>query len=272
MIIFFIFLLSSCSSVFYQPIQDHYKITPDKFGYQKEEHWISVDDNLKLHAWRFPAKGSYKATVVQFHGNAENMSTHFLSLAWMVEYGFDVWTFDYRSYGKSQGKPSQKLLAGDGVKVIHYIHQQNSKKLNSQLVLFGMSLGGAILQKSLEQLKEKIPIKLLVLDSTFNSYKKLAAAKMRAFWFTYLLSPLGYMLVEDEGRADDFYKINYPLLVIHAKDDPVVPFKFGEEIYKNSLAQIKHFWSLDSHSHTSVFFIENNSYRLKFIELVNSLN
>src|SRR5438128_400135 len=64
-----------------------------------------AEDGLELYGWFLPAKGSPLGTILHLHGNAENISTHFAGVAWMPARGFNVFVFDYRGYGASEGQP-----------------------------------------------------------------------------------------------------------------------------------------------------------------------
>jgi cephalosporin-C deacetylase-like acetyl esterase len=81
----------------------------------------------KLHAWLFPSgKGAEeRGTLVQFHGNAENISTHFISLSWVTTHGYNFITFDYSGYWDSDSEPgrplesrSKKLKTGSQLKLL----------------------------------------------------------------------------------------------------------------------------------------------------------
>src|SRR5262245_39943051 len=104
--ILFIFLITilgqSCSHVFYQPSPKQY-VNPAQFKLKYENLSFQSADGTKLNGWFFPAKTKKpKGTIVQFHGNAQNISTHFFSLIWLIEEGYNFFTFDYRGYGKSE--------------------------------------------------------------------------------------------------------------------------------------------------------------------------
>jgi dipeptidyl aminopeptidase/acylaminoacyl peptidase len=80
--------------------------TPDRVGVRYEPVSLRAADGVDLVAWFMPASGKAHATVLFLHGNAENISTHFLNVAWMPAEGFNVLALDYRGYGGSAGRPS----------------------------------------------------------------------------------------------------------------------------------------------------------------------
>src|SRR5690348_6616855 len=98
--------LPSCGRYFYFP--DHaFYYPPDKNGYDPDDIWFKSGDGNDLHGWFFyattkPAKG----TIVQFHGNSQNISSHYASLVWLTRQGYNLFTFDYRGYGDSPGEPN----------------------------------------------------------------------------------------------------------------------------------------------------------------------
>ena len=80
-------LPAGCTSLFFQPhrVQVH---TPDQLGLTYQGVRFSADDGVELYGWFLPANGSALGTILHLHGNAENISTHFASVAWMPARGF----------------------------------------------------------------------------------------------------------------------------------------------------------------------------------------
>ena len=65
--------------------------------------YFKSSDGVALHGWFFRTIPEAKATILVFHGNAENLSTHVNSVLWLVQEGFNVFIFDYRGYGGNPG-------------------------------------------------------------------------------------------------------------------------------------------------------------------------
>src|SRR5262249_1447782 len=137
---------------------------------QPTDYFVPTADGENLHVWRFePEKPAAKRAVwVQFHGNAENQTSHFANLFPAVQNGYDLVTFDYRGYGQSTGIPSPAGTVEDGKTILRWV-KKNYPDL--PIVVFGQSLGGAIAMRTLEDLGNEVPIQFLVLDSTFGSYR-----------------------------------------------------------------------------------------------------
>ncbi len=226
-----------------------------------------------LHGWWLKNSDKKKSGVILFfHGNAENISTHFYNLAWLTKYGYDVLCIDYRGYGKSQGKPSQKGTYLDALAALDYAYDHLFIPLKSKkFIVYGQSLGGAIAGRSIIDWSKKDKVNLLVLDSTFSSYQNIAFDKLKSVWLTFLLSPLAYILVSDEmefkSKISEIKPI--PTLVIHGDNDMVIPQKFGKEIFDRLTTQ-KWWWSIPKGEHIDVFMRHEFLYRKQFLTFLDS--
>lgn len=248
---------------------------PEENGFTKEDITIQTPDGEKLRGWFFKADPKFsktvKGTIVQFHGNAENISSHYASLVWLTREGYNLFVFDYRGYGGSSGKPSQKGTYTDGIAALWKaldLHQETRAKL---FIVFGQSLGGAIAAKSIEDFSARDQIDLLVLDSTFMSYKDVAQGILAGNWITWIFSPLGQVLISDEYSTEvSVSKFRPRLLVLHDKNDPVVPFKNGRKIFETASCE-KEFWQLDKGRHIGAFATDTFENRTKFLSYLDSI-
>lgn len=270
--------LSSCSSVFYQPSRHTY-IDPQRAGLAHEDIWFTASDGVKLHGWYFPAKlkagEKAKGTIVQFHGNAQNISAHFASLVWVIEAGYNFFTFDYRTYGRSEGdKASQEAVNLDAVAAIHEIHKKNTAiEGKRDLVLYGQSLGGAVLLRALEDIPDHSRIRAVVIEGSFHSYQSIARGKLAQIWLTFLFQPLAWILISDSYSPEDSIpKISpLPLLVIHGDDDQVIPYSYGQKIFQLA-REPKTFWTVPHGQHIDSMFREKGKYRKQFLEYLTELD
>ena len=267
--------LTSCSGLFYHP--DHFLYYPPKqFGLIFEEIGFKAKDGQQLYGWFFPAqekavKVKAKGTLVQFHGNAENLSSHYASLVWLVSQGYNLFTFSYRGYGKSEGEPNQKGTYLDGLAALQKAWELNEKAKGQKFVVYGQSLGGAIAMRSVADFSQKDQVCLVVLDSTFLSYKKVAQRLLAHHWMTWLFSPLAQLLVSDEYSPDEALKENkIPLLVIHDRKDPVVSFANGEDLFEAAKSK-KIFWPLEMGRHIGVFSSDHPELRKRFTDFLENL-
>lgn len=268
----FLFSLPACSGLFYHPDRTLY-FPYEKSGFPGREIVFSASDGTKLFAWYFPAQGKSRGTVAFFHGNAENISSHYLSLVWITKRGYGLFIFDYRGYGKSEGDPDQEGTYLDGLaalKQAHALHEKAHGK-NGAFIVYGQSLGGAIATRALQDFELRRDVRLLALDSTFLSYRGVARKKMVGFWLTWPLSPLAGVLVSDAYAATEPWKgLSTKVLVIHDEKDSAVPFACGEEIFEEA-PEPKDFWILRDGNHGAVFAEGHPERREQFLKELDAL-
>lgn len=272
LLILFAVLGQSCSHVFYQPSPKHF-VDPAQFKLKYEDIYFRAKDGTKLHGWFFRTTAQKpKGTIVQFHGNAQNISTHFFSLIWLIQEGYNLFTFDYRGYAKSEGNPSQAGIYQDALATFDEswkLHEQNG---GGKFVIYGQSTGGAISLRAVPDWKHAEKISLIVMDSAFSSYQDIAFDKLTSRWFLWPVSSLAFVLVSDRYAADDvFHKVTRPTLVIVGMKDEVVPPKFGKKIYKGIKSEKKWLWKLPNGHHIDAYHHDHGIYRKQFTNLLDEL-
>lgn len=265
LIIIFLFL-TSCSHLFYQP--DAFLYT-DKEKIQKyyKEHEIQGSQG-RIIAWSFShpeLKPEQKKPVhiILFHGNAQNVSSHFYSLFWILEKGYDYTIFDYPGYGGSQGKPTRQSTTQSGIEVYRWVKQ---KYPDQKIFIFGQSLGGNISIYSASQILPDTQLCAIAVESTFLSYHTVARRLLASNWFTWLLQPIAYTLVSDSYSASQAVTRlqSTPLLVMHGEQDPVVDFENGQDLYE-AAQQPKTFVPVPNGQHIDALTFQD---RLKYQKIL----
>ncbi len=267
-----ILTLSGCSYLFYHPDSNFY-FEPKAQGFaEPEEIRFNSKDGTPLWGWFFAAKKPSKGLVIQFHGNAENLTSHYLFLAWMTQEGYDLFIFDYRGYGESDGRPSQEGTYLDGKAALDWAWKRwKGKKQPGKFVVFGQSLGGAIATRALCDFPHSKDVSLMVEDSTFASYPRVAKGLLTQKWFLWPFSWLPWLVVSNEyGTADCLQKNKVPLLVIHDEKDRKVRFENGEEVFSLATSQ-KQFWKLDDGVHCGAFNVQHEARRREFVKFLDDL-
>jgi fermentation-respiration switch protein FrsA (DUF1100 family) len=255
--------LTGCSSMMYQP-SGYLFYAPSQLKLHPDEINFNSSDGTKLVGWYFSAdekrpKLPPKGLIVFFHGNAQNMSSHYLNLVWILKHGYDFFIFDYRGYGKSAGDPTPEGTLEDGKAAVRWAAQKwGSKGLGKNtagkdvpLIILGQSLGGAIALRTAMDLKKEIPIRLVVADSTFKSYEDAGASVMSQHWITWLFQPFAYLLLSDKYAPGDHVSelAPVPLVVIHGDQDQVINYDLGLDLFK-SAGEPKEFWPVPGGRHT----------------------
>lgn len=250
----------SCNGLFYFPHKDPI-YDPAEDGQKYFPISFVTEDGVRLAAWEFPAARASKGCVLHFHGNAENMTSHFLFASWLAERGYAVYTFDYRGYGASEGIAEREGTVRDGIAALRDIQRRCGK---NPLIVFAQSLGGAIAIPAM--VMSGVPVKILVVESSFASYRRIARQKLDSIWVTWPLQyPLSF-LVSDALSPEDFAgRITCTTLFIHAEDDRVVPIEFGRELFAAIGTKDKDFWSIGKGGHTPSFAREESRYRDKLV-------
>jgi fermentation-respiration switch protein FrsA (DUF1100 family) len=259
--------MGACNGLFYYPLQqDLYD--PKTFNFHYSNERIPSEDGITLAAWWFKsiAKDSYKKLIIHFHGNAENMTSHFLFTAWLTQEGFDVLTFDYRGYGRStQLPPTREGLVEDGCAVFRWVQQHPSLK-NYEVHVIGQSIGGAVAIASLAHCPNQV--QGLVIDSSFSSYRKIARQKLGGVFLTWPLQyPLSFLVTDDWSPIDSIDKLRMKMLFFHNVNDPVVPYNLGKELYDKAVAP-KVWVDVEIDGHTRALGDPESPYRLRVVEFL----
>jgi hypothetical protein len=181
--------------------------TPSDWGFEYEDVYFAAEDGERLHGWFIPSPGS-RRVLLFFHGNAGNISHRGESIAIFHRLGLDVFIFDYRGYGRSEGAPSEEGLYADASAAWRYLTQTRGVP-PQDIVAFGRSLGAAV---AAELASREMP-GALILESSFTS------------------SRLIVLRYEFDTRAR-VARVSCPVLVLHSPEDEMIPFRLGEEVYR----------------------------------------
>lgn len=194
-------------------------MTPAALGIAFEELSIPTADGEHLHAWFIPAPEA-RATAVLFHGNAGNLSHRLPWLPMFRQLKLSTLLFDYRGYGTSTGKPSENGTYADADAIWRYLTDSRQIRAD-RIVLIGESLGGAI---AAHQAARTEPA-ALVLHSAFTSIPDLAAD-------LYPFLPARLLAGFDYDTRTALASIHCPVLIIHSRDDDIVPWAHGLRLFE----------------------------------------
>ncbi len=197
--------------------------TPDQWGLDYEDVVLDAGGGVSLHGWYLPRPGA-RNVVLFFHGNAGNISHRGDSIRIFHDLGFDVFIVDYRGYGRSTGDPSEEGLYQDARTAWQYLTGQRGFDAN-QVVVFGRSLGGVVAAS----LAAEVTPGAVILESTFTSASDMARV---AFPLVSRVTVLRYRFPAREFVAQS----GAPLLVLHSREDQIVPFELGERLYHEATA------------------------------------
>lgn len=193
---------------------------PRDYGFDDyEEVRIVTEDAVALHAWWLPAAGA-RRTALFLHGNAGNVSYWAGVARDLGEAGWNTLLLDYRGYGRSEGEPSEEGTYRDARAAWRWLVETRGLD-PSQVVVVGRSLGGGVAT----WLAENHPMAGLVLESTFTSVADVVARIWPVPGIRSIVT-LGYPSIERMPR------LVVPLLVVHGRDDELVPFDHGRALFE----------------------------------------
>ena len=220
-------LATGCSRLFFMPEREH-RWDPATAGVVYEDVSITTEDGVRLHGWFLPAQGEARATVVFFHGNAQNVSTHIGAVYWLPSRRFNVLMPDYRGFGRSEGRPDFAGVHKDAAATLAFAAERDEP-----LVVLGQSLGGSVAITTTAEHGEAFDVRALIADSAFSSYRGIAREKLAEAWLTWPLQwPLSLTISDRFAPIDRIDAISpVPILLIAGGNDPVVPDHHSEALY-----------------------------------------
>lgn len=212
-----LFRLFEWRSVYYPTKRLDY--SPAAFGLPYENVEFVAEDGVRLHGWWLPAEGA-RATLLFCHGNAGNIGDRVPLLPRLMALGANVFIFDYRGYGKSNGIPTEKGTYRDARAAFECVRARHDDAEDPPVIVLGRSLGGAVAV----QLAVDKPVRGLIVESAFTSTADMARR-------IYPGLPLAPFL---RYRYDSLAKIRgiaAPKLFAHSPRDEVVPYELGRRLF-----------------------------------------
>ena len=253
--------------LFYFPDQNVYQM-PEEVQLDYESVTFTASDGVKLSGWFFPAEGTPRGTVVHFHGNAGNITGHFQLIPWLIYRGYNVFVFDYRGYGQSEGKVTREGTIRDGHAALDYVLARPDVD-RERIYAFGQSLGGAV---ATVVAAERPEIRAVALDSTFSGYRRIGSRHLQKTLFFKGLTDL----IAQAGLSGDYDPIDYvariaprPLLVIASREDKICFAELGRELY-DAAGEPKEFILVDRSEHLATVVENVSNVQGKIIELFES--
>ncbi|MCG8587143.1 MAG: alpha/beta hydrolase [Pirellulales bacterium] len=181
--------------------------------------WFEADDGTKLHGW-YLEHDQPRAVVLFAHGNAGNLS-HRREVIHRLgkQLGVSVLAFDYRGYGKSEGKPNEEGVLADARAARRWLADRASIE-EQEIVLLGRSLGGAVVV----DLAAADGARGLILENTFTSLPDVAAK-----FYPWL--PVRWLMRTRLDSASKIADYDGPLLQSHAGEDSIIPVELGRKLF-----------------------------------------
>ena len=258
----------------YSPVREII-YTPGDLGLDFEDVIFKSKDGLKLSGWYIPAKnpdpapvlrqedagssrgGGPEFTILFCHGNGGNIFHHLDSINIFQNLGLNCFIFDYRGYGKSEGKPTEEGTYLD-VRAAYDWLTKKKKISPDNIIIFGRSLGGSIAA----QLASKVKAKACVVEGTFTSYVDIGKK-----FYPYM--PVRWFARFSYRTIDYIKNVHCPVMFVYSRNDEVVPFEFGLRLYE-AANEPKEFVEIFG-SHNDGFLVSGETYKNAWINWIKLL-
>jgi len=208
-----IYFLQERLIFFPQPVaQDPLQANP---GAAIEEVSLVTADQVRLRGWLVKATPTPAPLLLYFGGNAEEVS-------WLASTadryaGWSLLLFNYRGYGRSEGKPGETELFADALQ----IHDYAAKRAQGgRVAVMGRSLGSGVAV----YLAAQRPVAGVILVSPYDSIESVAQG-------VYPFLPISLMLKHRFDSLSRAPGIKAPLLCLVASGDRVIPRPHSERLY-----------------------------------------
>ena len=207
-------------SQIYHP-DKHLTANPAELGRSFEDVSFRTKDGISVHGWFFPAdtNSERKHLAVLFcHGNAGNIGDRLGVAKTLLTTGVAVFLFDYRGFGRSQGRPSEEGTYLDAQAAHHWLVEKGFAATN--IIAFGESLGGGIVS----ELALREPLAGVVLQSTFSCMTDIGSEL-----FPWL--PVRWLCTIKYDTCSKLPRVKVPVLVMHSRTDELIGFHHGEKTF-----------------------------------------
>lgn len=215
-----------------------------KFAYSFEEVNLTTTDEGKINAIWFKKNGkkSEKGVVIYFHGNVGNLSKwgHVYG-SQFHETGYDLFIMDYRRYGKSTGKVSEKHFFEDAQEVYRFVNEHYASE---QIIIYGRSIGSGCAS----YLASKVKAKRLILETPFSSVPEL-------FHTYYPFLPKLFLFRFPFKNKEHLKKVDYSITIFAAGADMVTPLRSSTPL-KTSLKETDEFIIIEGAGHSNLWMFD----------------
>lgn len=232
--------------------------TPASVGLAFSDLRLPTVDGETLHAW-WLEHPQPRAQVIFWHGNGGNLSLWLDAIAELRRRGFSVLAVDYRGYGASTGKPSEKGLYLDAEASMR-IFGNSLKKPGIPVIYWGRSIGCPVAAYAASRTAPQA----LVLESPMPNVRTLLRSNP-VLWLLSFLSSYRF------PTSTFLQRSSVPLLVIHGDADGIVPFGAGRRVFADAPTTRKTFVTIPGADHNDLHLVDTARYWRAIDEFVGGL-
>ena len=203
-------------NLLYYPSENNY--SGDRLTVPIEKVKIKTQDNIELLSWYHKKNVSDYKTILFLHGNAGSLEDRIYKLNFLGNLDVNFLIIAWRGYSGSSGKPSEFGLYQDAKSALNWL---NSKGItDNKIVLYGESLGTSVAI----EVGQNRNFAGIILEAPFTSMIDIGKKHYPFF-------PVKLLLKDKYVSKNKIKNIKSPVLVMHGKEDKIVPFYMGKKIY-----------------------------------------
>ena len=207
-------------NLLYHPSVDNYlKDQVTNVPTEIEKVKIATLDNINLVAWFYNKNIEKFKTILFFHGNAGSLENRTYKLNHFKDLNVNFLIIAWRGFSGNAGKPNETGLYRDGASAIKWLKLRGVTEKN--IILYGESLGTGV---AIEVAQNK-NYAGIILESPYTSMVNVGKKYYPFF-------PVSLLLKDKFESYKKIKKVSVPILVLHGKEDKIVPFSMGKKIYE----------------------------------------
>ncbi len=252
LLVFFVLTYAAFLLLFENKIIFHPSRYPEGFwnpasvGVPAQDIYFKAEDGIKLHGWFIPNPNAV-ATLLWFHGNAGNLSHRLDNIQRLKPLNLNIFIFDYRGYGRSEGEPDEQGIYRDSRAAYKKVLELDGVSVDS-LFLFGRSLGGiCAVETALNH-----PARGLIMESVFTN-----SADMSRQVFP--LVPLGWAIRSKLDALGKVPHLKLAKLFLHGTRDEIVPYDLGRKLFEQA-GNPKTFYPIEGAGHNDTYIMGGARY------------
>lgn len=266
-------LLAACETYLVYPASKYPRGDWEPKEFSFEEIDFKSADGTNLVGWLLPRYQTAEQTIESneadpqtpeqqtllfCHGNAENAaeSSQWYGEKYRRSLNADVFVFDYRGYGKSEGTPFEKGVLEDAEAALDWLCERTGQK-PSDIVIVGNSIGGG----PSVHLAATRGCKVLILRRTFSSLSGVAAQQ-------YPWLPIRYVMRNQYPSIERIKSYDGPLFQSHGQADNLIPIEMGKSLFEAAPTTNKRFYSVPNMGHLDPL---PQQYWVEMAEFVNAV-
>lgn len=217
---------------------------PSVFNLDFEDVYVKTEDEIRINGWFIP-QSNVKYTLLFLHGNGGNIGTRLKKLLMLHNTGINIFIIDYRGFGKSKGKGSEKGLYFDAKAAYNYLVDIRGIQ-PEQIILYGESLGAAVAI----DLACNAKVKAIIVEGAFSRGRDMADKLCPI-----LPKPFFSNSYDSLKKIEN---VQVPKLFIHSRNDEIVPFALANKLY-NASPEPKELVEIDG-GHNTAFLVSQKKY------------